>query len=143
MRGDDNGKIVMADIRSIHFKVVFEYFRNFAHVIILYGVKMSSKYEELLKKLQEGIKNVGGKITSKEKCLPTMLIAGIAAPILIWLVLYFVQPRFVSEKEGNKHVLSKTKVFYWTVIFTILVWIAMYLWTWCRGLDKVAMLCST
>ena len=111
-------------------------------MIILCEVKMSDKYEGYLKKLQEGIEKIGGKVTRKEKCLPTMLIAGIAAPVLIWLVLYFVQPRFVSEKEGNKHVRSNTKVFYWTVLFTVLIWISMYLWTWCRGFDKIAMLCA-
>jgi len=101
-----------------------------------------SKYEEYLKTLQKGIEDVGGRVTRKEACLPTMLIAGIAAPILIWLILYFVQPGFVSEKEGSKKVRSKTKIFYWTVLFTVLIWIGMYLWTWCRGFNKISMLCA-
>lgn len=81
-------------------------------------------------------------IAQKERCLPTMLIAGIIAPIIIWLVLYFIQPRFVQTKEGNKYTRSNTKVFYWAALITVLVWVGMYLWTWCQGYANISMLCS-
>ena len=101
-----------------------------------------SQFETKIRELQKSISKGKSKIARKERCIPTMLIAGIAAPILAWLLLYFIQPRFVQEKEGAKSIRSNTKVFYWTVLFTVLIWVGMYLWTWCQGFDKIAMLCS-
>jgi len=81
-------------------------------------------------------------ISRKEKCIPTMLIAGVITPIVIWILLYFIQPRFVQSKEGAKYVRSNTKVFYWTLLITVIIWVGMYLWTWCKGYGNISMLCA-
>lgn len=100
--------------------------------------KLARQIEELESSLEKERKG----ITSKESCFPTMLILGILTPIIIWVILYFVSPKFVQDKEGNRQVRSNTKVFYWTVIFTLLIWIGMYLWTWCKGFKNVSLLCA-
>ena len=100
--------------------------------------RLASQIEDLEKHLEKERMS----IVSKETCFPTMLILGVLAPIIIWVILFFIQPRFVQDKEGNRQVRSNTKVFYWTVIFTLLVWIGMYLWTWCKGFKNVSLLCA-
>jgi heme/copper-type cytochrome/quinol oxidase subunit 2 len=104
--------------------------------------KKSSTFSEKVAELQGQINSASGKAASKEKCIPTMLIAGIIAPILVWLVLYFLQPSFVQKKDGNKYVRDNTLVFYWTVFVTVIIWVSMYLFTYCQGYDSAAMLCS-
>lgn len=106
---------------------------------------MSTKaaaFKERVAGLQKEITAVAGKAAGKEKCIPTMLIAGIVAPILVWVLLFFLQPSFVQKKEGVKYVRDNTKVFYWTVLVTVVIWIAMYLFTYCQGYEGAAMLCS-
>lgn len=102
----------------------------------------SSEFSQKVSNLQRQISAASEKAAGKEKCIPTMLIAGIVAPILVWVLLYFLQPSFVQKKEGTKYVRDNTKVFYWTVLVTVVIWVAMYLFTYCQGYDSAAMLCS-
>lgn len=103
---------------------------------------MSSSFESQVQALQERINKQESKIASKEKCLPTMLIAGIVVPFLLWALLYFLQPSFVQKKDGTKYIRDGTKVFYYTVGITLVIWVAMYLFTYCQGYDKASMLCA-
>ncbi len=81
-------------------------------------------------------------IESKEKCFPIMIIIGAVAPVLVWLVLYFLQPSFVQKKEGDVYVRNNTKVFYWTVLITLIIWVAMYLFSFCSGSKAIPMFCT-
>ena len=103
---------------------------------------MSDKFAQKIEDLQKQISSASGKASKKEKCIPTMIIAAIAVPILAWVLLYFLQPSFVQKKEGNKYVRSAAKVFYWTVGVTVVIWIAMYLFTYCQSYSGLSMLCS-
>ncbi len=98
----------------------------------------SQKIIDLQKQINAQSKNA----TKKEKCIPTMLIAGIIAPILIWVLLYFLRPSFVQKRDGNKYIRCGTKVFYWTVLITVAIWVTMYLVTFCSGYKSTAMLCA-
>jgi len=93
----------------------------------------SSKFKERVSELSEKLKNATQKLSDKEKCIPTMLIAAVIVPILVWILLYFLKPKFVQKQEGGKFVRDGTKVFYWTVLATVVVWICMYLFTYCQG----------
>ena len=73
------------------------------------------------------------EIMNKEKCVPTLIIVGVATPIIWFIVLYMLQPGFVQVKEGDKYVRSNRRVVNWTLILTILVWISLYLYTFCNG----------
>lgn len=102
----------------------------------------SGSYAQKVSDLQSHVSAASAKVADKEKCFPTMLIAGIVAPILVTVLLYFLQPSFVQKKEGTKYVRNGPKVFYWTVLITVVIWIAMYLFTYCSGYSGAAMLCS-
>jgi hypothetical protein len=103
----------------------------------------SEDFKRRVNELQSHISAASDKASKKEKCLPTMLIAGVAAPFFVALVLYFLQPSFVQTKEGTKYVRSSTKVFYYTVAVTVVLWIVMYLFTYCAGWNSAAMLCAS
>ena len=102
----------------------------------------TEKLNKYIKELGSRVDAHKNKIMKKEKCLPMMLIAGIIAPVIIWLALYFIQPNFVQTKEGDAHTRSNKKVFYWSALITVLIWVGMYLWSWCQGYANISMLCS-
>ena len=100
---------------------------------------MEKKYAEktnVLKKLLDVEKN------KKEKCTPTMMIAAACIPLFTIVVLYFLQPSFINNKEGDRYVKSTKKLFVWTAGITVLSWIAMYLFTYCAGYDPTSMICT-
>ncbi len=96
---------------------------------------------EKVDKLQSQLDASNAKVANKEKCVPIMLIIGVIVPLLIFLLLYFLQPSFVQKKEGTKYIRNNTKLFYWTLLITVVLWIAMYLFSYCKGYKKSAMLC--
>lgn len=67
-------------------------------------------------------------VKASVKCLPWRIILGIASPLLIFLSLYFIQPRFVQKKEGTRTVRSTTKVFVWTIFLSAIVLGGIYAW---------------
>lgn len=98
-------------------------------------------YSDKIAELEKHVRRAGQRVSKKEKCIPTMLIAGIVAPILLFLMFFFIQPSFVQKKEGQKYVRSNAKTFYWTIGVTVIIWIAMYFFTYARGYNKSAMFC--
>nr|QBK86338.1 MAG: membrane protein [Marseillevirus LCMAC102] len=102
---------------------------------------MSVPFSSKIDKLQAHVEVSNAKAANKEKCVPIMLIVGIIVPLLIFLLLYFLQPSFVQKKEGTKYIRNNTKLFYWTLLITVVLWIAMYLFSYCKGYEKSAMLC--
>jgi hypothetical protein len=99
-------------------------------------------FAEKVSELQNQIDLETKKISSSERCFPTMLIAGIVTPFLLLLILFFLQPSFVQRKEGEKYVRDGRRIFYWTLGVTLVVWLAMYLYTFCDGFSSMSMLCS-
>lgn len=95
---------------------------------------MSTSFEDQLKSLQQSIAN-------KERCVPTLAIVGLIAPLIVFLALYFLQPSFVQSKDGDEYVRSTSKVFYWTLGLTVLLWISLYLFSWCGGYNKLSQVC--
>lgn len=97
---------------------------------------MSDDFASNIQKLTDLAKEVDlldQDITRKEKCIPIIVIGAIVVPVLAWLLLYFLQPSFVQSKEGLKYVRNNSKVFWWTVIITAIIWGGMYLFTYCKG----------
>jgi heme/copper-type cytochrome/quinol oxidase subunit 2 len=91
--------------------------------------------------LKECIARESGKVNTKARCLPTMLIVGAVVPIVVWLALFFSS--FAQKKEGDKSVRDTKKVFIWTVIVTLVLWAAMYGYTWYRGANKMSVTCTS
>lgn len=101
----------------------------------------SSEFAKKVSQLQEAIDGHTSQLATKEKCLPMVLMIAAAVPLVVFLVLYFLQPGFVKKKDGGKSVRSGTKVFLWTLFVTVVAWVALYLYTWCKGYSGT-MLCS-
>lgn len=107
----------------------------------------SSSSEELLaskiKSLQQMSGEASKNIDKKEKCFPTLLAIGVIAPFVIWAAFHFIKPSFVQKQaDDGSYVRDTKKVFTWTFIVSIVLWICLYLWTYCKGYDKAAFLCS-
>ena len=101
-----------------------------------------SKFEKRVAELQNSIDNANSGVSKKERCIPTMVIAGVIVPFLVIPMLYFLKPSFVQKQEGDKYIRNNTKVFCWGTVFTVLIWVCMYLFSYCRGYSKMGMLCS-
>ena len=100
------------------------------------------KFEKTLNELTKSIEGVKKSASSKEKCFPTMIVLGVLAPILVWILLYFLQPSFVQKREGDEYTRNSTKVFYWTVLITLIIWVALYLFSFCSGNKNMQMFCT-
>ena len=92
----------------------------------------TSTYRDKVQQLQ-GELHKAQDVLGSEKCLPTMAIAAAAAPLLLFLIIFFLSPSFVQRKEGSKYIRCLKKVFMWTIILTLMVWAGMYLFTYCQG----------
>jgi len=102
----------------------------------------SADFQKKIDELESHISATSSKLAGKEKCLPTLLIAGVIAPLVVFLFLYFLLPSIVQRKEGTKYVRSGTKTFYWTLGITLTLWVCLYLFSYCGNYQNVAMLCS-
>lgn len=65
-------------------------------------------------------------------CFPLLVAVGAVTPLLVWLVLYFIQPRFIQTRKDVGYVQDNWKLLKWTAIITILIWIVFYLFTFCK-----------
>lgn len=87
-------------------------------------------YKEKIQKLQSLTEEGERKIKTKETAIPMSVMIGAAVPFIILIILYVLQPKFVTKKEGDKQVRDGTKIFYWTLGLTIVIWGAMYGWVY-------------
>ena len=101
-----------------------------------------ASFKDKVAQLEQATAESARKVSSKEWCFPTLMIAGITAPFLLLILLFFLQPSFVQRKEGDKYVRDGRKVFYWSIAMTLILWLGMYLYTYCGSFQAVSMLCS-
>lgn len=104
---------------------------------------MSKTFEEKVDELSSEVKKLEQSLGGNAKCAPKVLIVGALTPLVAWLGLYFLQPRFVQKKEGEKYERDSGKVLWWSVIITLIVWLVMYLYTMYGGKEGiVGTICS-
>jgi len=102
-----------------------------------------SSFEEQINALRQDADLAGARITKKKKCIPTLLIVGMVIPFIVWLVLYALQPSFVQKKQGSKYVRDNMKIFQWTLLVSVIFWVALYLYSFCSSLrGKNPMVCA-
>lgn len=103
----------------------------------------SADFSKKVNELGAHIAKANGKISAKESCMPTLLIAAVAVPIVVWLLLYLVKPSFtqMKDKEG-KFVRCPKRIAMWTAIITLILWGAMYMFTYCKGYDAASAFCK-
>ena len=93
----------------------------------------SSPFKEKIQKLQAATEEGQRKMEAKERSIPTTVIIGAIIPFVLMLFFFIVQPSIVQKKEGGKYVRDTKKMFYWTIGLTLVSWLGLYFWTWCRG----------
>jgi len=109
---------------------------------------MSSKAEEFKQKVEKLQRHIDvAKSTSSPKSEGKMVIPyfGILAgsvPFVAALTLWFARPGIVMEenKDSGEEKRSMKKVIFWTVMATIVVWVAIFLGSYCLGKNPVLLL---
>ena len=104
--------------------------------------KAMSVFRDKVAQLQSSLDSSTKSVAAKESCYPTLMIAGIAAPFLVLVLLFFLQPSFVQRKEGKKYVRDGKKTFFWSVALTLILWLGFYLYSYCTGYNAAGMVCA-
>lgn len=83
-------------------------------------------YRSKVKQLENELAKV--KFTPEnETCVSNIWLVGAGAPVVIFLIIYFLNPSFVNSKnEKGQEEQSITKVIIWTTVFSLLVWGGLY-----------------
>jgi hypothetical protein len=94
----------------------------------------SSKFRDKIADLQREITKLEAKVNASDANPQTkilMIVAGVM-PVIIFLALYYGSPGFVTSKheKTKKTTTSLWKVGMWTSIFTLVVWLALYGYTY-------------
>lgn len=55
-------------------------------------------------------------------CTPTIVIAAITTPLVVFLFLYFLNPKFIQKKKKRDWML----LIVWTFLFSAIVWGVMW-----------------
>lgn len=87
---------------------------------------MSNDFSSKVDELQADIDRLGKDVTKKDRTIPPQYLFAAVIPILSWVLLYFLQPSFVMNKEGDEPVRSNSKVLSWTALISVLLWSGMY-----------------
>lgn len=108
---------------------------------------MNRGSDDFFKQRTEDLTNLvnsqSSHIESKEKCFPTLLAVGAVVPFVVWAAFYFIKPSFVQQKNSDgTFSRNNKKVLMWTFIVTLVLWACLYLWTYCKGYDSIASICS-
>lgn len=86
---------------------------------------MTSTFRDKVQQLEQELAKCNKTI---ESCggLSNVAIGSIAAPIVIFLALYFLSPGFVKVKNGKKDVRSFKKVIIWSFLISTVAWASIY-----------------
>jgi len=96
----------------------------------------STDFHEKVEQLQEELSKAQTSLTAEKKCIPVNMIAAGATPFLICTVLFFLSPKFVKVRDGDKYNRSMKKVLTWTILLSILVWVCIYLFTYYKSYER-------
>ncbi|BAU80145.1 hypothetical protein A9K97_gp206 [Tokyovirus A1] len=78
--------------------------------------------------------DAGAALTSAfgTSCFPLLVAVGAITPLLVWLVLYFIQPRFIQTRKDTGYAQDNWKLLKWTAVFTIGIWLIFWAFTFCK-----------
>ena len=94
---------------------------------------MSENFAERIAGLEALLNETEKQVSSEERCMPTMVIAGAVVPLVILLLLFFIKPSFVTRKEGKRKIRDGKKIAAYTAVATLVIWAAMYFFSKSRG----------
>ena len=91
----------------------------------------SSPFDEKIAKLTNEVE--GGKIDTAGtsfSCGNAVLITGAAVPIVVGVVFCLIKPKFIMKKEGETTSINMKKLLQWTLIITLILWVALYIYSY-------------
>jgi heme/copper-type cytochrome/quinol oxidase subunit 2 len=90
--------------------------------------KKSSIFGQRVEALSDLISGASSKAQEKEGNPMTMVaISGVIIPIVVFIILWFSQPAFVTKTDVTPPEKDYKKITSWTILFTVVIWIMMYL----------------
>jgi drug/metabolite transporter (DMT)-like permease len=101
----------------------------------------TEKIKDKIKNLSDAINDNIRKVSIKDQCFPTAIAIGSVVPFVTMVSLFLFKPRFVQKKEGSKSLRDPRKIFWWTLLLTIGIWICMTGFNYYKGFDSLAMMC--
>lgn len=93
---------------------------------------MATTFEEKIDRLSNLVEAKTSEVETKASCFSIPLAIGVATPFALAVVLWLIKPRFVTKKVQDKPVIDSKKLLQWTIIMTLIIWIALYLYTYCQ-----------
>jgi heme/copper-type cytochrome/quinol oxidase subunit 2 len=90
--------------------------------------KKSSIFGQRVEELSNLISGASSKAQEKEgSSIITIGVGALIIPIVIFVSLWFIQPTFVTNTETVPPEKNTKKVASWTVLFSIIIWILIYI----------------
>ena len=94
------------------------------------GEKKSTQFEQKVNALSSLMSDTSSKAEKKEGGFPMKIIAGLIIPFVVAVGLFFGKPSFVKNEKDER---ENSKVFYWTLLITVVIWVLMYIGFYCAG----------
>lgn len=85
----------------------------------------TSSYRDKVNRLEQEINQISTSLLSPTS-FSTSTIVAVVAPAIIFIALYYVSPKFVTEEDDGKQETSTKKVILWTAILTAVTWVCIY-----------------
>jgi len=94
--------------------------------------KKSTLFGQKVSALSNLMSDTSSRAQNKEGGgFPMIIIAGLIVPFIIFSGLFFGKPSIVKNPESDER--DNTKVFYWTLLITVVIWVLMYIGMYCSG----------
>lgn len=81
------------------------------------------------------------RLSVQRNCFNSIWIMVAVTPVIMFLLLYFVEPAFIQEKVGNRWVIDNKKLWMYWALFTFIVWILLFLYAFSRGYASNSEMC--
>ena len=74
-------------------------------------------------------------------CFSSIWILVALAPVIIFILIYFIEPGFIQKKEGNNYVIDNRKLWGYWALFTFIIWVLLLMYAYSRGYKSNLELC--
>lgn len=66
-------------------------------------------------------------------CFSSIWILVAITPVVVFLLLFFIEPGFIQKKQGNEWVIDNQKLWSYWALFTFCIWVLLALYSFSRG----------
>ena len=90
------------------------------------------EYKEIIGTPLEGDRGTDTVIVERV-CFSSIWILVALTPVVMFLLLYFIEPGFIQKRSGNEWVIDNKKLWLYWALFSFIVWIMLCFYTFSRG----------